>query len=416
MEQKNNKINSLSFEEAWSFSSEEQHLHPMEVENKNEYYSDLWDIVNSWSGRADVIYSNSFFNEAKNLITNAIVLFEKGYFDCAFYSLRQSIEVSLTIAFLADDDNSINQIEMHKKWMNKEKFPQQQRMKEDLQKRNLNFSDIKSKMTIFFDQLKNQQIILNKYVHKQGYDTFYNHKSKEELDKLKSDFISSLELSISAIAIYRLVLDPLPLLLIDETIYQKSGDLLTEPFSEDFINKYLVNYIEQYKETQVYIEYYNHFNSQETFLPSVLDIVKNKYVNREKIEEINSQMNLLTIYDRLAIAYFSISPKISQIHMGALGIIWYFSDIKSNRLNLNFNSEYLLNIKESSCQINQSLDNIYCTYFNVISQDIYLEHNEIFSEAEIEALKLFQTVFEDKFVKDNEILEKMFKDFLEGSE
>jgi hypothetical protein len=142
MEDFERKHKTLSFEETIVSSSEEQHLIPMKIDNKEEYYLDLWDIVNSWSGRADIIYSNNFFIEAKNLITNAIVLFEKGYFDCAFYSLRQSIEVSLTIAFLADDNDVENRAQKHKEWNNKEYFPVVNKMTKQLKVRKLNYSDI----------------------------------------------------------------------------------------------------------------------------------------------------------------------------------------------------------------------------------------------------------------------------------
>lgn len=40
--------------------------------------------------------------ELVQLITNAISLFEKGYFDSAYYSLRQSLETALIMVYLSD--------------------------------------------------------------------------------------------------------------------------------------------------------------------------------------------------------------------------------------------------------------------------------------------------------------------------
>lgn len=409
MEESDSKYKTLSLEEAVAYSREEQHLIPRKLKNKDEYYSDLWYIVNSWSGRSDVIYSNNFFIEAQNLITNAIVLFEKGYFDCAFYSLRQSIEVSLTIAFLADNDNSNDQSDLHKKWMNKERFPQQLKMIQSLEKREMNYADIKVKMTDFFNQLEQSKKCMNKYVHKQGYDTFYNYKSEEKVNDINADFLASIKMSISAIAVHRLVIDPLPILLMDEEIYQKSGDMLTEPFSEEFINKYLLGYIEQLKETQMYIDYYNYFISQETMSPSVLDIVKNQFVNREKFDEISSQIHLLTIYDRLAVAHFILSNKISQIHIGPIGLIWYFSDVKSNRISSGFDSNNLNTVKASNQKINYPFDNVFQSYFRVIDEDIFLEHNAPFNKDEIEALKIIHDQFEASVARANEKIEELIK-------
>jgi hypothetical protein len=407
MKEAQNTSKPHSFEEAYAFSHEEQHLTPIKIDIKAEYYSELGDIIDSWSGRMDVIYSNKFFIEAKNLIVNAIVLFEKGYFDCAFYSLRQSIEVTLTIAYLADDDDSVNQSEKHKEWNNKKYFPVVSKMIKQLKVRKLNYSDIQTKMSSFFEQLDKEMERMNKYVHKQGYDSFYNHISEEKVNELKKDFISSLEMSISAIAIHRLVIDPLPLLLMDENIYQKSGDLLTEPFSEKFLNKYLINYIAEFKSTQMYQDYYNYFDMQETKLPSVLDIVKNQFVDRDKFEEIISQTHLLSLNDRIAVSYFAMSKKISQIHIGSLGLNWYFSNTKSNRVSGGFNSQDFKIFKSASNLINQSFDVVFYSYLTISSEDIFLEHNEILDENEIKEIEKIQLGFEKSIDEANKKIEEI---------
>jgi hypothetical protein len=216
-------------------------------------------------------------------------------------------------------------------------------------------------------------------------------------------------MSISAIAIHRLVIDPLPLLLMDETIYQKSGDMVTEPFSENFLNKYLSNYIDQFKETQMYIDYYNYFDSKETMSPSILDVVKNQFVNREKFGEIISQIHLLTIYDRLAIAHFILSTKISQIHIDPIGLIWYFSDVKSNRISSGFDSSNLNAVKSSNQSINHPFDNVFQSYFRVIDEDIFLEHNVPLDEEELEAIKIIHGQFEVSVAQANEKIEELIK-------
>lgn len=397
--------NTKSFEEMVADSREIQHLIPNTIENKKEYYSDLWDIVNSWSGRGDVIYSNKFFNEAQHLITNAIVLFEKGYFDCAFYSLRQSIEVSLTIAFLADNDDPSNQSEMLGKWKNKEKFPMQGQMIDKMKARNMAYADIKDKMTDFFTALDLIKHDLNKYVHKQGYDTFYGHRSSEERKKLKDDFTSFVEMSISAIAVHRLVIDPLPVLLMDESIYQKAGDMITEAFSEDFANNYLANYLDQFKETQMYKDYYNYFDAKETMLPSVLSLVKDQFFDREKLEEIQSQIHLLSLHDRLATCFFVISPKTAQIHFGSLGFLWYFSDVKTARISGGFNSQDLKIARDSNTPMNNKYEEAYLSFIKVHDDELYLEHNDVFDETEIELIQTMKIQFEEAITKANKDIE-----------
>lgn len=72
-------------------------LIPLKIENKGKYIRDLRNIEYSWTDRIDALIANTFVLESVQLIINAIELFEKGYFDCAYYSLRQSLEVSTTM-------------------------------------------------------------------------------------------------------------------------------------------------------------------------------------------------------------------------------------------------------------------------------------------------------------------------------
>ena len=68
--------------------------------NASDY---LWDIENiTWAetGLIDALGANRFFDEASQMIANSIFLFQKGFFDAAFYSLRQSIELSIGTLYL----------------------------------------------------------------------------------------------------------------------------------------------------------------------------------------------------------------------------------------------------------------------------------------------------------------------------
>ena len=44
------------------------------------------------TGNLNEMFCNMFFSESVELLKHAFFLYEDGYFDCAFYSLRQSIE------------------------------------------------------------------------------------------------------------------------------------------------------------------------------------------------------------------------------------------------------------------------------------------------------------------------------------
>ena len=54
------------------------------------------------TGNINELFCNNFLAESVELLKHAFYLYEDGYFDCAFYSVRQSIENINNI------DNTIN--------------------------------------------------------------------------------------------------------------------------------------------------------------------------------------------------------------------------------------------------------------------------------------------------------------------
>ena len=72
-----------------------QNIRPLKLKNKEKFYDDLINIEHSWSGRMDINVGNTFIMEAEQQLINAIELFEMGYFDCAYYSLRSAIDIRL---------------------------------------------------------------------------------------------------------------------------------------------------------------------------------------------------------------------------------------------------------------------------------------------------------------------------------
>ena len=88
---------------------------PLSLLKANEYLEDLYDISSSYSGLFAEVNPFFFINEACQLLANSVKLFELGYFDCAFYSVRQAIELSLSGLYLFSNPEKI------KGWKNLEK-------------------------------------------------------------------------------------------------------------------------------------------------------------------------------------------------------------------------------------------------------------------------------------------------------
>lgn len=368
---------------------ENTNLIPQQIQNKEKYYHDLTNIEQSWTGRIDVMLANTFIQEAAQLIVNAIALFEHGYFDCAFYSLRQSLEVSTTMVYLAELSPEQRDIELED-WKGQSKFPMSNQMLKFLNDNGQAFSDIKKKMADYFDQLKQVKERLNKQVHKQGFNTFYvsrSHVLNRQRDQTQfvGLFESYVRSCIGAIAVLRLAIDPIPILLMDTDIYSRTDDLLTEAFSEEFVNEYIGEAeINAYKQTEVYIQYYEFIMNEEAKLPCVTDVVKHQYIDKEKYDDILRQAHLLSRTDLLAVRICVSSDKIAKVYFHD-GWLWYFTNTRSVRVQLGFDSRALKEIRDSNRHINVPYDRAFLTYIGS-DENIYIEHNEPFTESELSSI------------------------------
>lgn len=384
---------------------ETQNLNPISLANKEQLFLDLLNIEESWTGQIDTLFVNTFIQEAVQLITNAIVLFEKGYFDASFYSIRQSLEISTTIVYFVDD-KEVNRIEAINKWEKGGKFPMHNQMIKELENRNIVFADMLKKMKPYFDEIDLVKQQLNKYVHKQGFDKYYVRvnnpiNQQKSTEKLLNDFNWFIKKAIGAIAVHRLAIDPYPVLLEDEQIYKRTPQLITLGYNRYFIEEYIGNnHIEAYKETEVYKSYYKEIIKNEEMIPSVVNLVKDNFVERIKIPEILKQIHLLNLNDRIAVNLFASSEKISKVYSIG-GWHWYFCETKSNRKNNNWGSDCFTVFKDGGLMFNRSFDEVYLSYLTIYNEDFYMEHNFKFTEEEI-------CFFEEFALKYNKEIEAVF--------
>ncbi|OMD81165.1 MULTISPECIES: hypothetical protein [Paenibacillus] len=367
---------------------EKINLVPYQLHEKEQYFSDLSNIEGSWTGRIDAQIANTFIHEAVQLIVNSISVYEMGYFDCAYYSLRQSIEISTSMVYLMELETEKREEEL-KKWKAQSTFPMFNQMIKFLNTNGNVFADMRNQMVSYFVELQSVKEHLNKIVHKLGFNTFYvsrNHALNQNKDKTRfhSEFTKLTEKSIGAIAVLRLAIDPFPVLLMDEEIYTRTGDMLTEPYSQVFVERYIgLDNIEAYKHTEFYSSHYQSFMKNKKMLPSVIDVVKNQYIDREMFEEILTQVDLLGYIDFLVVFCFQLSDKISVIYSYD-GLKIHFSNIKSNRSKFGFSSLTFKKIKESDNHFNNTYEEAFLSYVNANGEDLFLEHNEPFSEDEFD--------------------------------
>ncbi|MEX0597438.1 MAG: teicoplanin resistance protein VanZ [Candidatus Paceibacterota bacterium] len=366
-------------------------LVPLKIENKEKYYTDLINLEESWTGRMDAQISNTFIFEAVQLIINSITLFEQGYFDSSFYSLRQSLEVSTTMTYLIDNDEQIRKDELAK-WKAQSRFPMYSQMIKMLESNQSVFSDINEKMANYFWELNLTKQKLNKYVHKQGFNTFYvskNHPINQGKDRVKfiQEYESYLKKCIGAIAVFRLTIDPFPILLNDDEIYTRTGDLMTRGYDDDFIKDYIgLDNVEKYKETEVYQNHYDSIIQEESKNIYVTNVVKDQYIDKENIDKILEQKHLLGKHDLIAIILCGFSIKVSKVYCIG-GIHMYFSSTKSKRESWSFSSLDFNNFKDSPENYNLKYDEAYISTVELYGEVYFIEHNNEFNSGEINELE-----------------------------
>ena len=191
---------------------------------------------------------------------------------------------------------------------------------------------------------------------------------------------------MGAVAVFRLAIDPFPLLLADDSIYKRTGQLMTEGYSEDFLEKYIgLNHIEAYRQTELYKSYYHALITREEMSPSVLEVVKNDYVDITRIDEIVSQKHLLSDHELVAVALISYSNKIAKVYCLG-GLHWYFTDVQSKRKKTGWSSADFKVFKEGTARYNVRYDEAFLSHLRILDEDYYIEHNEEFNAAEKEEL------------------------------
>lgn len=381
--------------------------------NASDY---LWDIENiTWAqtGLIDAWEANRFFDEASQMIANSIFLFQKGFFDTAFYSLRQSIEISLGTLYLTANPEKM------KEWEKLEPGFESGKMAKYLQKHEPVFKELKTKMSAFFENIRDAQKKTDKYVHKQGYSSFYttqryswsDHREDKVYLKIVADFEETLKVAIGAVAMYRLAIDPLPVILMDEDMIMRSGDFVTEPYSEEFVDKYIgLKNIELYKQTDIYQEFKESIMSHEKQNEAVFDIIHWQIIDRSKFEDITKQMHLLSYMDRLAVVIMMASTKIPQVYIE--GCFHYTSDVKATHSDTVIGASYYEDFFANKGNNNFNVpfkDGSYISRIKINGEFSYIESNGPFDNMEIGVLNHIAKTFEDAYIAQ----EKQLKSWLE---
>lgn len=376
-------------------------IKPLTFSKAQEYLVDLNDLWFSESGLIAEVNPFFFINEACQLLANSVELFKLGYFDSAFYSIRQALELPLSGLYLFSNPEKM------KAWRNLEGGFELKTMVPALKLGKEEYADIRLLFNDFFTKLAEDKKLMNKYVHKQGLKSLYFHYNSinasgkpERVEKLTADFEMILHDAITAVAIYRLIIDPYPILMLDDNISRRMPDIMAENFPVDFVEKYLPDdYVDRYKQSEIYKGYYDYFASQPLQNEAVYALLHWQCFERKDYGDVVEQVELLSLHDRAAVALFMLSQKIATILID--GCISYSCETKIEDPSMVIGSAYYEKIfKDQDYNVEYKGD--YISRIHLNDEMTYILHVEPFTKEEIDEMEHSCKVFTKLYSEANE--------------
>lgn len=372
-------------------------LRPIPFPNKEEYYSFIHEIGNTVTFFIGEKFSIAYriVKESEHMLINAVSLFEKGYFDAAFYTLRQTMELCMMIAYffeLPDEERR----QRFKDWKGSvERFPGVGEMRRTLESADysVDFRDFKEKMPEFFDEFASVYRELNKYTHKQGLRYFYSvrwYKDPQNDESLLVNFRNHLDRVIGCVAIFRLMIDPLPVLKLEEEIEYRTADILMFPFSPRFVAKFIGDErLGAYKKTNLCSEFKaGILRNNEKLSEATYNYIKWDFLERNTIPEVLKQKHLLSRRQIVQLMFVDKFMQISAVHTCG-GLLTCRTDVESKRIDWSASTAEFDLMEKSSNPYNQQYKGVYISVLNVQDESYFLEHNETIDERTIIELENF---------------------------
>lgn len=344
-----------------------------------------------YTGQCNIMFCNSFIQEAIQLLKNSLILYKKGFFDCAFYSIRQSSEVMDNMLYLAKSPS-----EKVYDWKSKNYFPVDSKVRQQLEKISNDYKEIKSLLPDFFRHHEELIIKIHKIIHKQGFDTFYqlrtpinrkitNYSQEDEI----ALFLETLKYTIGKLLILIVILDPMCLALADENVNGKINmNLMTEPIDTTFFENILglSDIVSKIKSSNYYKDFVSYFEEKEEMLPATYSVIREQFWNIEKLNEIESQFHMLSTDEKFMFNILKRGIKASLFYYAG-GLGWYYTSNMSNLKEFSVNTIDFQNYTKSREAFNQKRKNVYISVIKQSKDDfLFIEHNMPFNKDEINKL------------------------------
>ena len=359
--------------------------------HKKTYLEEVMHMENIMTGCYDVLFCNGFIDESIQLIKNSIFLMEEGYYDCAFYSIRQSSEVLNNMLMCANDKN------IYLKWCEKSDFPPDNQVIKKLKKVDEVYSEFNIIFKDFFDNFENYKKKSNKIIHKQGFDTYYKKiMNSKQIDIIHSNYIELydcfIKYAICKIYFMVVILDPMTLILSIEEFRRKVSVLpLSNPIDLDIFKKFCnIDFLEAIKDSNFYKNISNYYGNKDTLNESTYNVIHEMYFDLENLNDINLQRYLLDIPETIILDILLYRIKISAFYIDGSILLKYNTSIKSKFVGYgDFSNKFeKYNLKINNFNIPYNNIFISILYYNDFS--LVLEHNEKLEDVDINKIVRIQ--------------------------
>lgn len=316
-------------------------------ENAFDYYhlySYVDELADSISGMLEKPSFNQFLLESCQLLANSLDLIHQGYFDAAFYSVRQAGEVILIGALFANLDTAEREAK-YKKWASLEGFPSFSKLSGMLRAKDSEYRELLEQVPEIDELINKLNRRANKYIHKQGHESFYTKPygmAPESAGRIREDFVEYFKSAVKACAIFRLAADPFPILRGDPECEYRFPDCITPEFSQSFIEDCLgIDFVEHYMQTDSYQNWLEAIKSSFPKLQeSTYNVSSLHFIDLSNIEDILDELDKLSFKDATAVLFTALfSMKTVAVHLTGMLDAFINSAKPSNGLYLSDMSE-----------------------------------------------------------------------------
>lgn len=313
--------------------------------NFSHLYNYVEQLADSISGIVSTPPFNQFLLESCQLLANSLDLIHQGYFDAAFYSVRQAGEIILVGTLFSNLEESERKAK-YEKWVSFDRFPSFSELSKMLRSKDIEYRDLLEQMPEIDELISKLNKRANKYIHKQGHESFYTKPYEvvpESAKHIREDFTDYFTTTVKVCAIFRLAVDPFPILLSDPECEFRFPDFMTLEFGQSFIDNCLGNeFVKHYIETDYYRNWVNAIKSTFPQLKEATYNVSNlHYIVLTNIEDILDELDKLTLYDATAVLFTALfSEKVIAIHITGMLDAFSNSARPSSGLHLSDMSDY----------------------------------------------------------------------------